>query len=61
MKDLVKGTVTKVNGPSIKLRFENESDQYRRVLINGYAHPGANRFAYPGSGTGQRLVAPPLN
>jgi len=38
--------------------FENRSDRYRRVLINGYAHPGANRFAYPGSGTGQRLVAP---
>ncbi|MGI9329196.1 MAG: phytanoyl-CoA dioxygenase family protein [Gammaproteobacteria bacterium] len=38
--------------------FPNTSDYYRRVLINGYAHPGANRFAYPGSGTGQRLLAP---
>ena len=38
--------------------FENVSDAYRRVLINGYAYPGANRHAYPGSGTGQRLLAP---
>jgi ectoine hydroxylase-related dioxygenase (phytanoyl-CoA dioxygenase family) len=38
--------------------FENRSDRYRRVLINGYASPGANRRLYPGSGTGRRLIAP---
>jgi hypothetical protein len=38
--------------------FENQSDCYRRVLINGYAHPGANHRVYAGSGTGRRLLAP---
>ena len=35
--------------------FENNSTHYRRVLINGFAAPGANQRVYPGSGTGQRL------
>jgi hypothetical protein len=38
--------------------FENRSERYRRVLINGYASPGANRRRYPGAGVGRRLVAP---
>ena len=38
--------------------FENRSDRYRRVLINGYASPGANRREYPGDGAGRRLIAP---
>ena len=38
--------------------FENTSHDYRRVLINGYASPGANRRIYPGAGAGRRLVAP---
>lgn len=38
--------------------FENTSDRYRRVLINGYASPGANRRVYPGDGAGRRLFAP---
>ena len=38
--------------------FENRSPHYRRVLINGYASPGANRRDYPGNGAGRRLVAP---
>lgn len=38
--------------------FENTSPRYRRVLINGYASPGANGRDYPGSGAGRRLVAP---
>jgi hypothetical protein len=29
----------------------------RRVLINGYACPGADRLVYPGSGTGRDLTA----
>lgn len=37
---------------------ENVSDRYRRVLINGYASPGANRRVYPGDGAGRRLFAP---
>ncbi|MBL4850604.1 MAG: phytanoyl-CoA dioxygenase family protein [Planctomycetes bacterium] len=35
----------------------NQSQNPRRVLINGYAAPGANRFVYPGSGTGRTLHA----
>jgi hypothetical protein len=38
--------------------FENTSSRYRRVLINGYASPGANRRIYPGDGAGRRLPAP---
>lgn len=37
--------------------FENTSSRYRRVLINGYASPGANRRMYPGSGIGRRVTA----
>ena len=38
--------------------FENTSNRYRRVLINGYASPGANRRVYPGNGAGRRLYVP---
>ncbi len=31
--------------------FENTSTSYRRVLINGYAYPGANGRVYPGDGS----------
>ena len=33
----------------------NTSDHYRRVLINGYATPGANHRVYPGAGLGRVL------
>jgi ectoine hydroxylase-related dioxygenase (phytanoyl-CoA dioxygenase family) len=33
----------------------NESRSPRRVLINGYAAPGANRRVYPGRGAGRLL------
>ncbi|MEO0425541.1 MAG: phytanoyl-CoA dioxygenase family protein [Pseudomonadota bacterium] len=36
--------------------FENTSSQYRRVLINGYAYPEANKRVYPGEGSGRRLT-----
>ena len=36
--------------------FENTSNQYRRVLINGYAFPGANHRVYPGKGSGRALT-----
>lgn len=32
--------------------FENKTKESRRVLINGYAYPGANQRIYPGSGKG---------
>jgi hypothetical protein len=46
-------------GPyTVHASFENTSDRYRRVLINGYASPGANHRVYPGESAGRRLVAP---
>ncbi|MGQ0835273.1 MAG: phytanoyl-CoA dioxygenase family protein [Gammaproteobacteria bacterium] len=46
-------------GPyTVHASFENTSDRYRRVLINGYASPDANRRVYPGDGAGRRLIAP---
>ena len=36
--------------------FENTSTRYRRVLINGYAYPGANNRDYPGDGSGRVLT-----
>ena len=46
-------------GPyTVHASFENTSDRYRRVLINGYASPGANHREYPGDGAGRRLTAP---
>ena len=35
--------------------FENTSPTYRRVLINGYAQPGANNREYPGRGACRKL------
>lgn len=37
----------------------NTSSSSRRVLINGYAYPGANGRLYPGAGSGRRL--PPVS
>ena len=37
--------------------FENRTQSYRRVFINGYAYPGANRRVYPGDGAGRTVVA----
>lgn len=35
--------------------FANTSNHPRRVLINGYAYPGANQRIYPGDGAGRRI------
>jgi ectoine hydroxylase-related dioxygenase (phytanoyl-CoA dioxygenase family) len=44
-------------GPyTVHASFENTSNRYRRILINGYAFPGANRRVYPGEGAGRRLT-----
>lgn len=46
-------------GPyTVHASFENTSDHCRRVLINGYASPGANGRVYPGDGAGRRLLSP---
>jgi Phytanoyl-CoA dioxygenase (PhyH) len=45
-------------GPyTVHASFENTSETYRRILINGYASPGANHRVYPGQGAGRRLSA----
>ena len=36
----------------------NESDMPRRLFLNGYALPGANRRDYPGDGAGRRVEIP---
>ena len=46
-------------GPyTLHASFENTSNRYRRVLINGYASPGANHRTYPGDGAGRSLTVP---
>lgn len=35
--------------------YENTSARPRRLLLNGYAAPGANRRVYPGEGAGRRV------
>lgn len=43
-------------GPyTVHASFENLSHTPRRVLINGYAYPGANKRVYPGSNLGVRI------
>ena len=43
-------------GPyTVHASFENTSNSSRRVLINGYAYPGANHFKYPGESSGRAL------
>ena len=37
----------------------NRSRHARRVFINGYAYPGANRRIYPGKGAGRKVAARP--
>lgn len=39
--------------------FENTSTRPRRLLLNGYAAPGANRRVYPGEGAGRRVALGP--
>lgn len=45
-------------GPySVHGSFANNSQFPRRILINGYASPGANHRIYPGKDSGRRLVS----
>jgi ectoine hydroxylase-related dioxygenase (phytanoyl-CoA dioxygenase family) len=47
-------------GPyTVHASIENASTCYRRILINGYACPGANHRIYPGDGAGRRLTVAP--
>ena len=39
---------------------KNRSSTPRRVLINGYAYPGANQKKYPGEGSCRRLSIPEI-
>lgn len=34
----------------------NRSNRSRRIFINGYAYPGANKRKYPGEGSGRRIT-----
>lgn len=44
-------------GPyAVHASFENTSQRYRRVLINGYACPGANKRDYPGDGACRKIT-----
>jgi len=44
-------------GPyTVHASFENTSESYRRVFINGYAYPGANNRVYPGEGACRKLT-----
>ncbi len=49
------GTVLFFGPYAIHGSMANESDVPRRVLINGYAYPGANGWVYPGRGSGRTL------
>jgi ectoine hydroxylase-related dioxygenase (phytanoyl-CoA dioxygenase family) len=44
---------------SIHGSVPNRSSKPRRVFINGYAYPGANKKQYPGEGSGRRLTYSP--
>jgi ectoine hydroxylase-related dioxygenase (phytanoyl-CoA dioxygenase family) len=50
------GTVLFFGPYAIHGSTPNESDVPRRVLINGYAYPGANGRVYPGEGSGRVLT-----
>jgi len=47
-------------GPyTIHSSLSNRSSRPRRVFINGFAYPGANRRIYPGDGAGRQVGLPP--
>ena len=53
------GTILLFGPYSAHASFENNSSRSRRILINGYAYPGANHFRYPGAQSGRTLRWPP--
>ena len=52
---LAAGSVLFLNPFTIHGSEPNQSSLSRRVFINGYAYPGANRRVYPGDGAGRTL------
>ena len=34
----------------------NSSNDARRIFINGFSYPGANKLAYPGEGSAQQIA-----
>ena len=51
------GSVLLLGPYTVHGSMPNRSKHARRVFINGYAYPGANRRVYPGEGAGRRVVA----
>lgn len=52
---LTPGSVAFLHPFTIHGSFPNRSSRPRRIFINGYAFPDANRREYPGVGLGKRL------
>ena len=53
-----KGSVLLLGPYTVHGSKPNRSKHARRVFINGYAYPGANRRIYPGKGAGRTVVVP---
>ena len=53
--ELKAGSVVFINPYTIHGSEANTSNFPRRVFINGYALPGANKFIYPGCGKGRNI------
>ncbi len=55
------GSVLLMHPYTVHGSVANASNKPRRILINGYAYPGANRRVYPGKGAGRKIIAPALS
>jgi len=53
--ELKPGSVAFFGPYTVHGSLPNSSDKSRRILINGYALPGANRREYPGCGLGREI------
>jgi ectoine hydroxylase-related dioxygenase (phytanoyl-CoA dioxygenase family) len=54
--ELKPGSVAFFGPYTVHGSLPNNSDQSRRILINGYALPGANKKEYPGCGLGREIT-----